>query len=248
MTADLVLLIPIFFIIALIYSSAGFGGGSSYLAILALFPFDFIDIRIIALICNIMVTAASVQLFYINGFLKLKKVIPLVILSIPLAYLGGSYPLEENIFYIILGASLFIAGIIMLLHKSDKKILESLSFTNTLIGGGIGFLSGMVGIGGGIFLSPILHLSRWNSSKIIAASTAFFILVNSIAGLTGQIISNGFTPHPKIVATLIAPVLLGGIIGSNQTIHRFAPATIKRITGIVILAVAIRLLFKHLIA
>lgn len=246
MDSQLLLLVLIFFVIAVVYSSAGFGGGSSYLAVLSLFPFDFVDIRIIALVCNIVVVIGSVFLFYNNGYLKLKRIWPLILFSIPMAFLGGRYQIDERIFFLILGMVLLIAALLMLFRNNmieiESKRLPKLP--NGIIGGGIGFLSGLVGIGGGVFLSPVLHLTRWNETKVIAATTALFILVNSLAGLAGQLASNPLNVDIKILLILISVVFIGGQVGSRISIKKWLPSTVKKVTGFLILIVAIRILFQ----
>lgn len=241
MFSDPLWLIPLFFLIALFYSAAGFGGGSSYLAVLSLFAIDFVSMRMIALLCNIVVVGSSTFLFAKDGYLKIKKILPLVILSIPFAYLGGTILLEANLFFKLLGSTLLVSSILMLLSQDiTKRMLPK--YANAGIGGGIGFLSGMVGIGGGIFLSPFLHLSKWDTPKYIAATTAAFILVNSIAGLVGQISVNQITTNPTLIIGLLLAVLIGGQIGCRITISKLSPLVVRRITAILILIVAMRLL------
>lgn len=242
----IILLVALFFIIALFYASAGLGGGSSYLAVLALFPLEFTSIRAIALLCNITVVTSSVYLFYKSGFLKFRKVLSLIILSIPMAYLGGSIAITQNIFFILLSVTLILAAISMIASKdiSQNKLPR---YSNGIIGGTIGFLSGMVGIGGGIFLSPVLHLSKWDKPRVIAATTALFILVNSMAGLTGQVINNEISIQSGLLIYLILAVFLGGQIGSRLTIKRFNPLTIKKITAFLIFILALRILYKQFI-
>jgi len=248
MEEHLLLLIPIFFLISIIYASAGFGGGSSYLAILALFPIDYTDIRIIALICNIVVVTGSVYVFKKNDLLKLNRVWPLVLCSIPMAFLGGWYKINEKVFFIILGIALLAAALLMLFKSPGLERNKLPKLSNALIGGGIGFLSGLVGIGGGIFLSPVLHLTRWNVPKVIAATTALFILVNSAAGLAGQLITNSLGASPLVIISLMATVFIGGQIGSNMTVKKFNPEYVRRISGLLILIVALRLLYHWVIA
>ncbi|MDG2279725.1 MAG: sulfite exporter TauE/SafE family protein, partial [Flavicella sp.] len=148
-----------FFAIAILYASVGFGGGSSYLAILALTSLAFTEIRATALICNIVVVSNSTILYYKNGFYNFKKVMPLVIASIPLAFLGGYLRIEERIFFLLLGCSLLAAAILMLVRKKSitpENIKQSSFLKSFGFGGSIGFISGLVGIGGGIFLAPLL--------------------------------------------------------------------------------------------
>lgn len=246
MTGELIYLIPIFFFIALVYSSAGFGGGSSYLAVLTLFSFEFTTIRMVALLCNIAVVSGSVWIFSRKGFLKIRKILPLVLLSVPFAYLGGRMKIDQNEFYILLGFTLLVAAIIMMISKT-KNELPLPRFSNAMIGGAIGFLSGMVGIGGGVFLSPMLYFSRWAEVKVIAATTAAFILVNSISGLTGQIMTHGFQLDWKVVGGLLLAVIAGGQIGARFTAGKVNPLIVRRITSVVILVVGLRLLWKNLL-
>ncbi len=244
---DLLQLAASFFCIAVIYGSAGFGGGSSYIAVLSLFSLSFIEIRMIALLCNITVVSGSVYLFWRNGLFTSKRILPLIILSIPFSYWGGRYNIEEQAFYILLGISLFIASSLMIYNpqsQSESNLQKLSKYSNAIIGGGIGFLSGLVGIGGGIFLSPLLHLSRWGKIKSIAATTALFILVNSIAGLTGQIITNGWSISIHYPIILMLSVFLGGQVGARLTIFRLRSIWVKRVTAILIMMVAIRLLLS----
>lgn len=242
---EILLIATLFFLIATIYSSAGFGGGSSYLATLSLFPMTFVDMRMTALICNVVVVCSSVFLFNKHRYIIWKKVLPLIILSVPLAYLGGKMLIQERTFFIILGFSLLIAALAMIFDKRTA-IVKIPKYGNAIIGGGIGFLSGVVGIGGGIFLSPLLHLSRWGKPKVIAATSAIFILVNSLAGILGQFAANDIDLDLKKLLALITTVFLGGQIGVRMTIFKFDPMWVRRITAIVILIVSLRLLFKYL--
>jgi len=140
MSMDLLTLLPIFFIVALLYSTAGFGGGSSYLAALTLSSIPFAEFRMIALLCNIAVVSGSVWVFYKAGHLKIKRILPLVLLSIPLAYLGGRLRISEDLFFLILGFTLLIAGTLMLRPQQGQSG-NLPSYSNGIIGGGICFLS-----------------------------------------------------------------------------------------------------------
>jgi uncharacterized protein len=195
----------------------------------------------LALLCNIVVVSGSVYVFYKHEFLKFRKILPLLLCSVPFAYLGGRLKISEEIFFIVLGITLLIAGILMLVNN-PKTTVKLPHYTNGIIGGGIGFLSGLVGIGGGIFLSPLLYLSRWAEAKIIAATTACFILVNSISGLIGQISTNNFTLDFKLTTLLLLTVLIGGQIGSRLTATKINSLIVQKITAFLILFVAVKLL------
>lgn len=242
---ELSLIALIFFTIAVVYSSAGFGGGSSYLATLSFFPMAFEDMRMTALICNVIVVMSSVFLFNKHKYIQWKRILPLIILSIPLAYFGGKMLIQERVFFILLGFCLFFASLAMIFDRRTT-VIKFPKYGNAVIGGGIGFLSGVVGIGGGIFLSPLLHLSRWGTVKVIAATSAIFILVNSLAGILGQIMTYGFNLKLERMLVLVLAVFLGGQIGVRLTIFKFDPVWVKRITAFVILIVSLRLLFKYL--
>ncbi|PWG05174.1 sulfite exporter TauE/SafE family protein [Polaribacter aquimarinus] len=243
-------IILLFFTVAILYSSVGFGGGSSYLAILALTGIVFTQIRATALLCNIVVVSGNVLLFYHQKNLDWKKIIPLVAFSIPFAYVGGYLKISQHFFFILLGVTLLFAAITMWLSKkiivSNEKINKSKPIKNASFGGIIGFISGMVGIGGGIFLAPLLHLTNWGSPKKIAATASFFILVNSFAGLMGQYSNPDFKIDWNLTSILLFTVFIGGQIGSRLSNKSFTPIQLKKATAVLIAFVSIRILFKYL--
>ena len=243
-------IIILFFLVAILYSSVGFGGGSSYLAILALTGIIFTQIRATALLCNIVVVSSNVFLFYQQKELDCKKTIPLVILSVPFAFLGGYLKINQNFFFILLGFTLFFAAITMWFSKkisvSNKKKTKQNTFKNSSLGGVIGFISGVAGIGGGIFLAPILHLTNWDTTKKIAATASFFILVNSFSGLLGQYSNPNFNMDWKLTSILVFTVFIGGQIGSRISNKYFSSIQLKKTTAIVIVLVSIRILWKYL--
>lgn len=243
-------IIGLFFIVAILYSSVGFGGGSSYLAVLALTGIAYTQIRSTALLCNIIVVSGNVFLFYQQKAFNWKKVIPLVLFSIPLAYLGGYLKISQAFFFILLGFTLLFAAITMWLSKKiavdiDDNPKQSIGKGATY-GGIIGFISGMVGIGGGIFLAPLLHLTNWDTSKKIAATASFFILVNSIAGLAGQYANPNFIIDWKLTSILLVTVFIGGQIGSRLSNKLLSAVQLKKATAILIAFVSIRILVKYL--
>jgi len=229
-------LCTLFFLVALFYASVGFGGGSSYLAILSLFGIDFLLLRSTALLCNITVVGSGTYIFNKYKLVNWVKVLPLIICSIPLAYLGGRMPITENIFFIALGIGLVLAAIFMIwqaLSKSNstKKAFDNKGF-NGIIGGLIGFFSGMIGIGGGIFLAPVLHFIKWDTPKIIAATASLFILLNSIAGLAGQFANPEFNLNFQFALPLVTAVFLGGQIGTRLNVIHFKPNTVRILTAV----------------
>ncbi|GAA0893433.1 sulfite exporter TauE/SafE family protein [Fulvivirga kasyanovii] len=239
-----------FFLVAIFYSSVGFGGGSSYLAILVIAGVDIYLLRSTALMCNIIVVSGGTYIFYREGYLNLRKAVPLVMASVPMAFLGGYLPLRAAAILILLGFSLLLASI-LLWFKDARTAQEGKSTDNStktagLIGGGIGLLSGMVGIGGGIFLSPILNLINWSKAKNIAAIASFFILVNSIAGLAGQWMQHSPNVDLNWAWPLLLAVFLGGQIGSRLAVKKFDSAIIRRTTAVLILIASMKILNDHL--
>ncbi|WP_246034883.1 sulfite exporter TauE/SafE family protein [Polaribacter aestuariivivens] len=240
----------LFFFVAILYSSVGFGGGSSYLAILALTSIVFTQIRATALLCNIVVVLGNILLFYRQNKIDLKKISPLVLLSVPMAYLGGYLKISQQFFFILLGFTLLFAAITMWISKkiiADEFDVKKTSFLkNTTFGGFIGFISGMVGIGGGIFLAPLLHLTNWDTPKKIAATASFFILVNSVSGLLGQYSNVDFYIDWNLTLILLIAVFIGGQIGSRISNSYFTPIQLKKATAILIAFVSFRILWKYL--
>jgi uncharacterized membrane protein YfcA len=244
-------IILLFFLVAILYSSVGFGGGSSYLAILALTGIIFTQIRATALLCNIIVVSSNVFLYHQQKKIDFKKIMPLIVLSIPLSYLGGYLKISQKFFFILLGITLLFAAITMWKSKkittSDEKSDNNTPIKNGIYGGVIGFISGMVGIGGGIFLAPLLHLTKWDTPKKIAATASIFILVNSVAGLFGQYSNPDFYIDWNLASILLFIVFIGGQIGSRISNNFFSPIQLKKATAILIAFVSIRILYKYLL-
>ena len=245
-------IIALFFLIAILYSSVGFGGGSSYLAVMALSSLAFTQIRAIALICNIVVVSGATYIYFKNNLYVWKKIIPLTVASVPFAFVGGYLRISQTFFFILLGITLLVAATLMwtskyIAAKGKHLDLKNSSAKNVSYGAGIGFISGMVGIGGGIFLAPFLHLTKWDNPKRIAATSSFFILVNSIAGLTGQYLNPNFSIEPAITLILMVTVFTGGQIGSRLSVRLISPLKLKKATALLIAFVALRILWKHLI-
>ncbi len=243
-------LLVFFLIIAFVYASVGFGGGSSYLAILAFYALPFQEMKLTALICNIIVVTGGTIIFIRNGQVNFRKVIPLVLASVPMAFVGAKMKLSQDTFLILLGCSLIVASV--LLWLKTKRIKEEVASSRpdylkeVLLGGAIGFLSGMVGIGGGIFLSPILNLMKWDNPKKIAAIASLFILVNSISGIAGQLSVIPADVNYTRIGLLCAAVFIGGQVGSRMSNMKFDQLTVKRITAAVVFVAGAEVLHKHL--
>jgi len=246
---SLILLSLGFFVIATLYSSVGFGGGSSYLALLTLFLVGFFAIRSIALVCNLIVVSGSTFLYFKHGHARFKDFLPFIITSIPMAFIGASFRLREEVFFILLGSALIISSIFLIWQTSGIKFTDPSKvypkYLSYIIGAAIGFLSGLVGIGGGIFLAPILNHINWDRSVKIAALASFFILVNSISGLGGLFLA-GTLELPWIeTLTLGITVLLGGQLGIRLSLKKLSSKGIKRITAILVFIVGVRVLLVN---
>lgn len=239
-------LVICFFIIALIYSSVGFGGGSSYLALLAVAGIARDIFQPAALMCNIIVVTAGAIIFYRAGALDLRRSWPFLAASVPMAFLGGMWRIGDHSFFILLGASLVLASVFLWIQPENmgKVKADKLAF-NLGFGAGIGLLSGLVSIGGGIFLSPALHLMRWGEARKISALASVFILVNSIAGLAGQF-ARAISVDWKFIVPLLVAVFAGGQVGSRLGARTFNPLYIKRITAALILLAGLNILRDHL--
>lgn len=247
---NLLLLSVGFFIIAALYSSVGFGGGSSYLALLALCIPDFLQIKTAALLCNLIVVSTGSYLYFKGGFIDNKKFLPLALCSVPAAFLGATLHLTQQSFFIFLGSVLTLSGILLIVQifikAVEKPVVSNRSwFLNVALGASTGFLSGLVGIGGGILLSPILNLLKWDTAKRIAALASFFILVNSIAGLLGQVASNKFQVQFPMLMILLSAVFFGGQLGTRLNLRLLEPKMIRGITGVLVAYIGVKLVLKY---
>ncbi|WP_081605701.1 sulfite exporter TauE/SafE family protein [Rhodopirellula europaea] len=266
-----------FFLAALVYSSAGFGGGSTYTALLVLNDVDHRVLPMLSLACNLLVVSGACLRFATQRQIPWSRSVPLVVGSIPLAWVGGSIPLDREVFVPLLSGTLIVAGVLLLIGRSKERSDETSSRENqpekvslanqtgssrmnfwwrsgvlwqASLGAGLGLLAGLVGIGGGIFLSPVLHLTRWSHARDIAATSSLFILVNSVAGLIGQTSKHGwsvseiateFQTHAPWWPWLFASVLIGGQIGNRAAASWLSPLTLRRITAVIVLTAGIRL-------
>ena len=243
------LLAILFFITAILYSSVGFGGGSTYLALLLVWEVPYFIFPIIALSCNIVVVSGNCFNYIKAGNLNLKLLFPYLIGSIPMAFVGGSLSIEKQLFEVLLFLVLAVAGSLLLINfksyddrqDSYKKISI---FISIFIGGLLGFISGVVGIGGGIFLSPILFLIRAGQPKHIITTASLFILINSIFGIIGQLTKNGVLVEVFNYWYLLVAVLLGGQAGNFFNLKIFPTKILALITAVLVLFVALRMGFR----
>lgn len=239
-----------FFVVAALYASVGFGGGSSYLAILTLVFTSFFTIRSIALLCNLIVVGSTCYLYLRRGHLKFKKFLPFVLMSVPLAFLGALFRLSEAIFFILLGCTLIASSIALVIQTysikgATIKLQQYPAWLSYILGGAIGLLSGLVGIGGGIFLSPVLNHMRWDLPIKIAALASFFILVNSMAGITGLLVNDTFDVPWLQASALLVAVFLGGQLGIRISLNRFSAQSIRLLTAVLVFFVGIRVLVTN---
>ena len=245
----MVLLAILFLTTAILYSSVGFGGGSTYLALLLIWGVPYFIFPVIALSCNIIVVSGNCFNYIRTGNLNFKLLIPYLIGSIPLAFIGGSLPIEKRLFEILLFLILSAAGILLLLNfksyndkeENYRKIPIPVSI---LIGGVLGFISGIVGIGGGIFLSPILFLIRAGRPKHIVTTASLFILINSVSGIIGQLTKNAVINEIPNYWYLLVAVLIGGQIGNFLNLKIFPTRILALVTAILVTFVATRMGFK----
>jgi uncharacterized membrane protein YfcA len=239
----------LFFVTATLYSSVGLGGGSTYLALLLIWGLPYTIFPIVALSCNIIVVSGNCFNYIRAGNLNFKLLVPYLIGSIPLAFIGGSLPIEKNIFEILLFIVLIIAGCFLLLNfKSYDDKEESYKnipyLISIIIGGILGFISGVVGIGGGIFLSPILFLLKVARPKHIVTAASLFILINSIFGIMGQLTKNSVLNEVQDYFYLLLAVLIGGQLGNYLNLKIFTSRLLALITAALVLFVALRLGLK----
>ena len=235
----------LFFVTAVLYSSVGFGGGSTYLALLLIWEVPYFIFPVIALLSNIIVVSGNCFNYIRAGNLNIKLLVPYLIGSVPLAYLGGSLTLEEKIFEILLFIVLLFAGTLLLFNfksydDKEENYTKIPTTISVLIGGFLGFISGIIGIGGGIFLSPILFLLRAGRPKYIVTSASLFILINSISGITGQLTKNYVLTELYSYWYLLLAVLIGGQIGNYLNLKIFPTRILALMTASLVIFVAMR--------
>ena len=236
-----------FLVTALLYASVGFGGGSTYAALLAWYGLDYRLLPLVALACNIVVVAGGTVRFARAGGTPWRGALVLTGLAAPAALLGGLTPIDEASFLILLGASLILTGLAMFLPISEAQAQEPtrLAKLAPFVAAPIGYLAGLVGIGGGIFLAPLLHLARWNNARAIAATASLFILINSAFGLLGQLLKQGPGAIGGAVGAalpLLIAVAIGGQVGSLLAVRVLPVRWVRWVTAALVILVGARLL------
>ncbi len=242
----MIILSIFFFITAILYSSVGFGGGSTYLALMLIWDFPYYIFPVIALFCNIIVVSGNSINYLRSGNINLKLLTPYLVGSIPFAFFGASISIEKDLFEILLFFVLMIAGIFLFIeskffNKDEFKIKKISNLLSIFIGSIIGFISGIVGIGGGIFLSPILFLMKAGYPKHITAAASLFILINSIFGVAGQLTKDIVFDEFFNFWPLFLCVFIGGQIGNFLNIKFLSNKTLALITSLLVIFVAIRM-------
>lgn len=237
-----------FFVTALFYAGVGFGGGSTYNALLAISGVDYRLLPMLALACNIVVVSGSTIRFARAGVTPWRRALFLTALAAPAAFVGGLTPIAEDHFLTLLGASLVLTGIALFLPVASEGDSPTRWAGFAPFGAvPLGYLAGLVGIGGGIFLAPLLHLLRWNSARAIAATASLFILINSLFGLAGQVLKGGdgrLWAALDLGLPLLLAVAIGGQIGSLLALRFFPQRWIRLGTAVLTIWVGARLLLQ----
>ena len=241
------IILPIlFFITAILYSSVGFGGGSTYLALLLIWDIPYYIFPVIALMCNIIVVSGNSFNYIRAGNHNFNLLLPFLIGSIPFAFLGGALKIDKDFFEILLFFVLSIAGILLLInnksYENENLTIKKINFIYSLIIGSIlGLVSGIVGIGGGIFLSPILFLLKAEKPKIISTTASLFILINSISGILGQFTKDKTFDELMNYWPLFLSVLIGGLIGNYLNLKIFSNRILTILTSLLVIFVSVRI-------
>ena len=245
----MIILSILFFVTAILYSSVGFGGGLAYLALLLIWDIPYYIFPVIALLCNIIVVTGNSINYVRAGNHNLKLLLPFLIGSIPLAFFGGTLIINKEIFEILLFLVLSIAGLLLLINNKSYEdrniIIKKLNlFISISIGSVLGLISGIVGIGGGIFLSPILFMLKADRPKKIVTTASLFILINSISGILGQLTKETVLNKIFLYWPLFIAVLAGGLIGNFLNLKILSSRTLALITSLLVIFISIRMGFK----
>lgn len=229
------------FLIALLYSSVGHAGASGYIAVMTLFGLAPEVIKPTALMLNILVAGIALWQFHRAGFFSRHLFLVFAVSSVPFAYLGGYIHVSSVVFRVLVGLVLLYSAVYFLFKQPDYEPKPPLNQVAIPIGAGLGFLSGLVGVGGGIFLTPLLILARWAPVKKAAAVSAAFILVNSVSGLLGSVTHSRQWPSCALPMSIAA--VLGGTLGAHLGSRYLSVALTKQLLAVVLIIAGIKLLF-----
>ncbi len=238
-------IVPFFFLVAFVYSSVGHGGASGYLALFALFGVASPAVAPVALVLNIFVASTSCWHYYRGGHFSWKMLWPFVASSLPAAFLGGFTAISPEVFSVLLGAALLLAAGRIFFWNTPPKAgtLRNVPLRASIpIGGALGFVSGMIGIGGGVFLSPILLLFRWADVKRTAAISSAFIVLNSISGLAGHLSRSSFDMAGAL--PLVVAAVGGGFLGSRMGAFKLSARILQGVLGVVLVMAGAKLIGK----
>ncbi len=242
----------VFLIISFVYSAVGFGGKSSYMMILGLYAFSNKEIYLIAVICNIIVVLSSSYVFFRKNELNWKRIVPILVFSIPLSLLGATFKIVQNNAFIILACNLLLIATVLLIKSKASEVhkvseINKYSFIKDgIIGGYIGFLSSLLHVGGGIFLAPLLNFRKWDTPKKIASTASMFVLANSICGIIMQTPNIPVNLNYTRLIVLCLAVLIGGQLGARFGAYKLSLLGIRRLTAVLVFVTGIELLFKYL--
>lgn len=234
------LLLILIALAALLYSSVGHGGASGYLAVMALLGVAPATMKPAALVMNIFVAGLVAWRLYRAGYFNARLFWPFALGSIPFAFVGGLLTLPANFYRYLVGVALLLAALRLLVETRDQQPQSVPSLAPAVgIGAGLGFVSGLTGVGGGIFLSPLLLFLRWADMRHTAALSAAFILLNSIAGLAGHLAAGAGIPSG--LPWMVLAALAGGMIGAELAVRRLAPIKLRRLLGVVLVIAAVKM-------
>jgi hypothetical protein len=230
-----------FAIVAFLYAGVGHGGGSGYLAVMALFSYSVNFARPDALVLNLVVSGAAFLQFYRGGYFKIRDFLWLAGFSVPMAFLGGLMPIHAELYKKLLGVMLFSASILMLFRPAEPKVVKQLPVLAAAgIGAIIGFVSGLTGIGGGVWLSPIMLLAGWSKQKETAALSSAFIFVNSAGGLIGGL--KAHKPWDENLPLMVLIVMVFGAIGAWMGVSKYRTTQMKWLLAVVLGIASVKLL------
>lgn len=233
-------LLSAIFLAAVLYSAVGHGGASGYLAAMALFGLSAQEMKPAALTMNIFVASVVLIRLYRAGHFNGRLFAPFALASVPMAFVGGAYVIDEPVYKYVVGAALLVAALRLLVELEDRPASGTPRLWVSMpVGGATGFLAGLTGVGGGIFLSPILLFLRWTDMRTSAALAAAFILVNSIAGVIGH--ATVATSWPTVLPALVVVAFVGGLIGAELATRRVAPVRLRNLLGVVLVIAGVKM-------